>query len=164
MVALAFTGLSPLVTAHASGDVSYVDADGNTQTCSSYTSLGSSTTSWSSAWYVLDDDVTIGDRISVTGNATLILRNGKTLTASKGIYVPYGNSLTVYAEEGAGSGALVATAIAYSGNAAIGGNCGDSNAAGDICIYGGNVTAYSDNDTSDTDYSAAAAIGGSGTK
>lgn len=58
--------------------------------------LTSSTKSWTDGnTYVTNGDVTIADRITVTGNVTLILTDGYTLTAPNGIEVRVGNSLTI---------------------------------------------------------------------
>ena len=103
------------------------------------TTITESTTSWTDGnRYVVDRDVTISDRISVTGNVTLVLRDGFILTASKGIGVNEGNSLTIETE-GAGTGELIATgAPGYSG---IGGDRFSN--TGTITINGGRVTATS---------------------
>ena len=58
--------------------------------------LTSSTKSWTDGnTYVTNGYVTIADRITVTGNVTLILTDGYTLTAPNGIEVRVGNSLTI---------------------------------------------------------------------
>ena len=63
------------------------------------------TTSWEDGkTYKVTSDVTIATRISVNGNVTLNLGEGKTLTASQGIEVSEGNTLTIE-----GSGTLNAT-------------------------------------------------------
>ncbi|MCR4654663.1 MAG: hypothetical protein K5770_00305 [Lachnospiraceae bacterium] len=80
--------------------------------------IGSDTKRWEQGnTYVLNNDVTIPDRIAVSGEATLKLNEGHTLTASAGITVPPGAKLTI---EGPG------TLEAYAGqgqwfNAGIGG-------------------------------------------
>ena len=78
--------------------------------------------------FSLSKDVTITDRVEVTGDVTLILPEGMTLTASCGITVTEGNSLTIE-----GSGKLNATGLLY--HAGIGG-CEEEN-CGDITIKGG---------------------------
>ena len=55
-----------------------------------------STTKWTDGnTYVTNGDVTIADRITVTGNVTLFLTDGYTLSAPNGIEVRVGNSLTI---------------------------------------------------------------------
>lgn len=153
----------PSLTAFAAaGDpVSYLDANGTKQTCSSYTDLASTTTSWSAGWYVVEGTVTISSRITVKGKAHLILADGATLTATKGITVSAnGNGdLTIYAQStGSDQGKLIASA-ADDYTAAIGG-VGKKNGkeldrhVGVITINGGVITA-----TGST-ASKAAAIGG----
>lgn len=84
--------------------------------------------------FSLSKDVTITGRVVVTGDVTLILPEGKTLTASSGITVKEGNKLTIE-----GSGKLNATGLTY--QAGIGGGYGCS--GGNVIINGGTVTAAS---------------------
>ena len=78
--------------------------------------------------FSLSKDVTITGRVVVTGDVTLILPEGKTLTASSGITVKEGNKLTIK-----GSGKLNATGLTY--QAGIGGD--DHESSGEIIIEGG---------------------------
>ena len=89
--------------------------------------------------YTLNRSVEVAERLTVTGNVTLILPDGYRLTAQKGISVNEGNSLTI---DSLGSGTGELAAIASDDNtfdAAIGGEEGFS--SGLITLYGGNVTA-----------------------
>ena len=96
-------------------------------------------TSWTDGnKYVLTGDVTLGSRVSVTGSAILVLRDGYTLTASGGVGVNEGNSLTITAE-GSGTGELIANGAL--GCAGIGGNLYCN--TGTITINGGKITATS---------------------
>ena len=97
-------------------------------------------------YYTLNSDVTIGSWVDVTGNVTLILADGYTLTASNGIVVDEGNSLTI---EGEGSGTLVSNG--QEGQAGIGSTQYAN--FGEITINGGTVTA--------TGSAGTAGIGGS---
>lgn len=131
-----------LVTASASASVSYIDANGDEQTCASATVVTESDTSWgddgNSGWYVVNDDVTLDQRVTVTGDVHLILADGCTLNASQGITVTGDNSLTIYAQSaGEGMGKLTANAVWE--RAAIGSE--QFQAAGNITICGGNITA-----------------------
>ena len=109
-----------LVTASASASVSYIDANGDEQTCASATVVTESDTTWgddgNNGWYVVNDDVTIDQRVTVTGT----------------------NSLTIYAQS-AGEGMGKLTANAGWERAAIGSE--QSQAADNITICGGNTTA-----------------------
>lgn len=84
--------------------------------------------------YTLIEDVELDNRVMVFGSATIILPEGKTLTAPKGIYVPGAPGIALTFN---GSGTLIATADG--GDAAIGGNSGEP--AGAITINGGVITA-----------------------
>lgn len=83
--------------------------------------------------FSLSKDVTITGRVVVTGDVTLILPEGMTLTASSGITVKEGNSLTIE-----GSGKLNATGLTY--QAGIGGDDSED-ACGVITINGGIINA-----------------------
>ena len=67
--------------------------------------LTSSTTTWEDGkTYVLNSNVTISSRITISGNVNLVLGAGYTLTASEGILLGTPNSLTID-----GEGTLVST-------------------------------------------------------
>ncbi|MBP5339049.1 MAG: hypothetical protein J6Z14_07075 [Prevotella sp.] len=110
--------------------------------------------------YIVTQDVTISSRITISGNATLILGEGKTLTAPKGIELSGGNSLTIDGtgtllinncdDYKSGIGAVnVGTLIINGGTinvtggslgAGIGG-CEENTSGGTITINGGVVNA-----------------------
>lgn len=103
--------------------------------------LTSSTKSWKNNTYVTNGDVTIADRITVTGDVTLILTDGYTLTAPNGIEVRYPNSLTIKGgTNGTGTLTIEKNEISKAG---IGGGSGkytkDPVIYGDITINGGIV-------------------------
>ena len=79
--------------------ITYIDADGQTKTLTeSYTTVDSNTpTTWSDGWYVAQSDITIGSRVTVSGDVNLILADGCNLTVNGGIGVEDPNSLTIYA-------------------------------------------------------------------
>ncbi len=138
------------ITASAADGIAYIDANGDEQVCSTATEVTLTDTTWSSGWYVVTGDVTIDSRINVNGDVHLILADGATLTASAGIGVNSGNSLTIYGQESS-TGKLTAAATNFS--AGIGGT-GINVSSGSIIINGGNITA--------TGGIMAAGIGGGG--
>lgn len=141
------------VTAWAQG-VTYIDASGDDQTCSTYTTL-SSETEWT-GWYVADGTVEIPGRVTTSGDAHLILKDGATLTIPKGITVTEGNSLTIYGQSG-GTGQLT-IATPESGYAGIGGyviSSGSAAKTGSITINGGIIDVTGSSETT-----GGAAIGG----
>lgn len=123
--------------------VTYLDENGAEQTLTgAYTTVTSSVASWSDGWYVVDGEVTIDSRVTVTGDVKLILKDGANLTVNGGIDVSgTSNSFTVYAQSTDESkmGGLTATAADGTGNAGIGSS--SSQTAGAITINGGKVTA-----------------------
>ena len=129
-------------TAWADG-ISYLDATGTQQSCTTYTTVESSSTSWNSGWFVVNSNTTISDRITVSGTVNLILTNNATLTASKGITVGSDATLNIYAQtdDEATMGALVADATNDNANwyAGIGGV--ENADAGMITINGGKINA-----------------------
>ena len=133
-----------LTTATAWADgISYLDATGTQQSCTTYTTVESSSTFWNSGWFVVNSNTTISDRITVSGTVNLILTNNATLTASKGITVGSDATLNIYAQtdDEATMGALVASGANDNRqyNAGIGGV--DNTAAGTITINGGKINA-----------------------
>ena len=131
---------------YASDSISYMAWDEDSKTvknveggCTEYTVVTDSTTSWSDGWYVVDSNVTIGSRISVSGTANLILCDGFELKANDGIGLSNESSnIYIYAQsEGESAGKLTATASEdYAG---IGSNV--SKNGGNITINGGNISA-----------------------
>ncbi|MBP5797268.1 MAG: BspA family leucine-rich repeat surface protein, partial [Bacteroidales bacterium] len=122
--------------------VEYIDADGNTQTCTNYTLLKGSNYYSSygeydvEAWYVVDHDVTYSDGLQFNGSANLILVDGATLTINddtegNGGYMSSSDRLTIYVQSN-GTGAITAV------NSSI-------SASGDLIIHGGHITLSSDN-------------------
>ena len=112
--------------------------------------LTTDTTEWEDGYvYRAAGTISIGNRVTITGNVTLELGEGATLTCAKGISVFPNNSLTI-----GGSGTLIADASLYGQAAGIGGSESDGNhSAGTVLINGGTITATGG------DYSAG--IGGS---
>ena len=150
LAVLMTVGLLTIGAAAEPAQTSYVDENGASFEVAAEP-VTSELTAWSTGWYVVSSDVEIADRITVSGEVNLILADGCTLNATKGISVTSGNSLTIYGQSG-GSGALVAgtdgiaddyyVPMAY--YAGIGGNRGNNEvyAHGDITINGGTITAY----------------------
>ncbi|MBQ9362153.1 MAG: hypothetical protein IJT97_01900 [Bacteroidaceae bacterium] len=126
----------------------------DTKTCTTYTTVTDETTAWTAGWYVVNSDVTIETRISVTGDVHLILGNGVTFNATKGIACVEGNSLTIYGQSNdeATMGVLecgqsLLTTSPEWGYAAIGGGGKSGNTSmspvnGIITIHGGKVLAH----------------------
>lgn len=102
-------------------------------------------------WFV-GSNKTVSGRISVSGDVLLVLGNGTTLTAYKGITVAEGNSLTVTAQsDGSDAGKLIAYALFGADpdeindgdyNAAIGGDEDMETPVGTVIIRHGYVEAH----------------------
>ncbi len=130
-----FNGMVNLL---AENGVSYLDENGDEQTANNVTVVDSSTKEWRNGWYVVNDTVTIGSRVAVSGAVHLILADGASLTVNGGINVAEGNSFSVYAQSaGENMGALTATG----GSLAAGIGGGSRGSGGNITISGGSVTA-----------------------
>ena len=150
-LALILTLLPVTALAEELTEVEYLDENGKTATCASATVVDDTTLTWSDetdspGWYVVNTDVTIDTRITVSGNVHLILTDGHTLTANQGISVTSDNSLTIYGQRGNTGeldAELIGTGYGDIGYAGIGGNLGtvDKSAAvhGDITINGGTI-------------------------
>jgi len=111
---------------------------------SDYRLVHSSTKSLSDGIYVVVSDVEIGDRISVSGDVTLIIPDGVTLKVDKGITVPEGAKLTVFGQEQS-TGELTIDKNDLDGHAGIGGD--DKCGCGEIVIGGGVITAEGGNNS-----------------
>ena len=119
--------------------VSYIDADGNTQTVTATILTGSEDylgTSGQTTWYVVNSNISYSSSISCSGYVNIILADGKTMTVNSG---PIGGSnLTIYGQSGQ-SGILNATnpqstmtnAIQLNQNLIINGGTVNAN-----CYYG----------------------------
>lgn len=121
---------------------SYVDADGTIKTASNPKSAYLQET-LTTGWWVVDKYTEIKNRIVVNGTVNLILNEGITLKACKGIQVFKGNTLNVYAQLN-GTGSIIATGD--SGNSGIGGGYVskrsgefEDKSCGTINIYGGTI-------------------------
>ncbi len=121
-------------------NVEYWDENGNKNTKNGV-NVVDSTTTWAEGWYVVNSNVEISDRVTVTGDVHLILANSCTLEAKNGITVEGSDSLTIYAQS-SGSSMGILNATGKDGNAGIGGNGGVD--GGTITINGGTVTATSE--------------------
>ena len=122
--------------------VPYLEANGTERECKMYTLVTADANNWANGWYVVDEDIAIDERIEVGGNdVNLILCDGATLTAAKGISVNGGRGLTIWAQSnGQDKGALIAdcgNGVTYN-STGIGGYGQD---AGSITINGGGIQA-----------------------
>ena len=130
-------------------NVPYLDASGVQQICGSAAVVNGDDTIWGTdgqtTWYVVQGDVTIESRVTVTGDVHLILADGCNLTVNGGIYVSSwtASKLTIYGQEN-GTGELYAYASSGSDYAGIGGNKEPYGTSGEITINGGNITAVGD--------------------
>lgn len=120
-------------------DVPYLDSDGQKKNVPEEEGLSlmtASMTQWRDGWYFVYEDMTIDERVDVTGDVKLILAEGCTLTTSNGIHVGRENSLTIYGQTETG-GKLIAKGGAF--QAGIGGN--ETERVGTITIHSGEIHA-----------------------
>ena len=125
--------------------INYIDANGGQQAAVDCTLIANDTVEWSSSetqssWYAVTENVTISSRVEVSGDVYLILCDGATMDAPKGVHLSSGNSLTIYGQSN-GTGKLKAANNTNDedGYAVIGGN--DSESGGAFTINGGQVIA-----------------------
>ncbi len=110
-----------------------------TKYCNEYQVLTDSDEILKEGWYVVNGEVTCSNVLTVQGNVCLILTDECLLAASKGIRVPEGNQITIYAQsEGETMGKL--TAKGFRGEAAGIGGYEPKESNGPITIHGGNIT------------------------
>ena len=149
---------------------SQVKTETKTLTSDKYALVSKNGTNWNGGWRVVAEDIEMDGRITVSGETNLIICDGVTLKAAKGINVSEGATLTIYgqtkqtgkliinevengfagiggsAEANCGVIAIKGTTIeTYGGDggAAIGG--GEKHLGGTITIYNGTVKAYGGN-------------------
>ena len=162
-----------------------------TKTVDTCTPIDKTTVTWDGSttggWYVASGNVTIDQRVTVTGDVYLILTDGCTLTINGGIQVEEDDSLTIYGQSDQADtmGRLTASITAENAtiwDAAIGGSGSKDGGmgGGTVTIHGGFVSAMATlidedestggnddestvgNDEVSTDYVYGAAIGGGG--
>ena len=87
------------------GSIPYlnVDATGEhgTAYCSTYTKMSTisdDNPTLSNGWYVVDKNLTFNTRIRISGTVHLLLMDNTLLKANKGIFVPSGNALHIWAQ------------------------------------------------------------------
>ena len=120
--------------------VSYIDADGQTQSVSATVLTGSESDLGSdeqTTWYVVNSNISHSGKITFYGNVNIILADGYTMTTSSdddGIY-GFGATLTIYGQT-LGSGTLEATSGSNANTSAI-----TANGGGTFTINGGTVNA-----------------------
>ena len=112
-----------------------------TRSCSDYSFVTAGTDRFDPGrWYAVSGEVEVPSRIKVNGDVHLILCDGAKLTASAGIQVNDGNTLSIYGQD-EGSGRLVArstsNAAAAIGSYAAHGDYG----FGNVKIHGGVIEA-----------------------
>ena len=88
--------------------VAYIDADGNQQRCIDYTELtGGGATTLNGGWYVVGKDITYTGTVTLDGDVTIILADGKTMNigtsemspvTGSGINGSGYHSLTIYGQ------------------------------------------------------------------
>ncbi|MBR5725867.1 MAG: hypothetical protein IKX56_03935, partial [Muribaculaceae bacterium] len=133
--------------------IHYMDADSVLHTRSDFTVLTGDETTLEAGWYVVDHDITYDTTLTLNGDVTLILCNGKTMTVTpssgSGIY-GFENSLTLYGQslDSIDAGTLnviagddwhnsitVTTYSQHSGKVVVG-------SLGDVAFYAGNCTIH----------------------
>ena len=123
---VSFAAISETPYREYSSDISYFD----TKTCLEYTILSDEITSWNDGWYVLNQNITVNNPITVNGEVNLILQDDTTLNLNGGINIADGSSLTVFAQsEGSHKGKLN---VGSASGAAVNG--------GSLTVSGGKIT------------------------
>ena len=104
------------------------------------TLLDAGFTELTDGWYAINTNITFDKRIAVRGDVHLILYDGTTLTANKGIDVSNGDKLTIY-HQGIDNNAEIGKIIIHgtdNGLAGIGGGTKEKS-SGSSTIHGGNL-------------------------
>ena len=138
-----FSIVPVMVSARGGEPIPYLDENGETQYAEQYAELTDASTSLYDGWYVVNSDITISSRIDCAGDVHLILCDGCTLNAEKGISISSGEySLYIYGQS-EGAGTINANSsrnypgIGYAPNT----NIVDGGGMDGIFIYGGTINA-----------------------
>ena len=128
--------------------VKYIAADGTEQSCTEYTELTESTdgSAGLTGWYVVKGTVNKEGLIGIAGGKTLnlILCEGATLNLQKTLYLMRGATLNIYGQNG-GTGTLIVKGTAGVRQPGIGIMHNTAGGSASVNIYGGTVTAQTDN-------------------
>lgn len=128
--------------------VKYIAADGTEQSCTEYTELTESTNGSAglTGWYVVKGTVNKEGLIGIAGGKTLnlILCEGATLNLQKTLYLMGGATLNIYGQNG-GTGTLIVKGTAGVCQPGIGIMHSTAGGSASVNIYGGTVTAQTDN-------------------
>ena len=128
--------------------VKYIAADGTEQSCTEYSELTESTNGSAglTGWYVVKGTVNKEGFIGIAGGKTLnlILCEGATLNLQKTLYLMGGATLNIYGQNG-GTGTLIVKGTAGVRQPGIGIMHGTAGGSASVNIYGGTVTAQTDN-------------------
>ena len=128
--------------------VKYIAADGTEQSCTEYTELTESTdgSTGLNGWYVVKGTVNKEGLIGIAGGKTLnlILCEGATLNLQKTLYLMGGATLNIYGQNG-GTGTLIVKGTAGVRQPGIGIMHNTAGGSASVNIYGGIVTAQTDN-------------------
>ncbi len=148
----ATTGVMQTGWVQYGGDWYYLGETGAPKVWDSATKVTSEDTAWTETtenpgWYMVNSDVTVDSRVTVSGNVHLILADGCSLTVNDNIVGAYGSgsSLTIYGQDG-GTGTLSVKG-SITGGTGIDGNFGNggSGGGGNVTINSGTVKATSIN-------------------
>lgn len=128
--------------------VKYIAADGTEQSCTEYSELTESTNGSAglTGWYVVKGTVNKEGLIGIAGGKTLnlILCEGATLNLQKTLYLMGGATLNIYGQNG-GTGTLIVKGTAGVRQPGIGIMHNTAGGSASVNIYGGTVTAQTDN-------------------
>ena len=128
--------------------VKYIAADGTEQSCTEYTELTESTNGSAglTGWYVVKGTVNKEGLIGIAGGKTLnlILCDGATLNLQNTLYLMGGATLNIYGQNG-GTGTLIVKGTAGVRQPGIGIVHNTAGGSASVNIYGGTVTAQTDN-------------------
>lgn len=128
--------------------VKYIAADGTEQSCTEYSELTESTNGSAglTGWYVVKGTVNKEGLIGIAGGKTLnlILCEGATLNLQNTLYLMGGATLNIYGQNG-GTGTLIVKGTAGVRQPGIGIVHNTAGGSASVNIYGGTVTAQTDN-------------------
>ena len=116
--------------------------------CTDYTTYSSNTNdnSLGGGWYLLSGTFTFNKRVKLNGNVNFILLDGCNVEFDKGIQIPKGWTLTIYAQSDGDSKGYLRADGSEGENAAIGAE--QATMGGKLVIHGGRIYAKPDGNNS----------------
>ncbi|MBQ8934771.1 MAG: InlB B-repeat-containing protein [Lachnospiraceae bacterium] len=103
--------------------------------------VSNETTFLTKDWYVVNQDITMNNRLEIYGNVNLILADSKTLRCNAGIYIRENSTLTIWAQSSGDNAGVLIADLSGSEHKDAGIGSVEGHDGGSLVINGGKITA-----------------------